>query len=111
MLARGLHSQEQIQVVGELTVNEIADIRVAVLKKMHPPIFPDFSVKSLRAAPGLILERFRGSKPKTWTIEARTQGFVAVIVEPSPSPPTHPYVFFGVFRETNGWKVYNQYHR
>src|SRR5262245_22676687 len=95
-LALTVRSEEPIQVAGDLSKREITDIRAAVFHYVHPPILPDLSARSLKAAPGLILERFGKTKPKIWKIEARTHGFVAVIGRAPQEEQNRPYVFWGV---------------
>jgi len=96
-------SQEQIQIVGELSQQEIAQVRSAVRRVMHPPLLRDFSFASLRTAPGLLLDRVRVPSPKIWRIEARTPEFVAVIARLPLSTNSESYVFYSVFRGTNKW--------
>ncbi len=104
VLVVGLRSGAQIQVLGDLSKREVADIRMAVMHYRHSPILPDLSLSSIRAAPSLMLQRLEDSKPKVWTIEARTHGFVAVIARPVHGEPGQAR-FWGVFRQTNGWWV------
>ena len=100
--------ETQIQVLGGLSKREIADIRKAVWHKTHPPVLPDFSAKSFRAAPGLIVQRF--SNPKIFKMEARNQAFVAVFGRSAADANQHRYVFWCVFRDTNGWLAEEEYH-
>jgi len=106
------HSQLQssMEVQGELTRLEVAQIRQAVWRKLHPPILPTVSLQSLREAPGRLAARFRPTHVSIYSIEARTANFVAVFGRPSAKDSGTVYFFWGVFRETNGWKVYNEYH-
>jgi len=103
--------EEPIQVLGALSKPEIADIRKAVWywSKTHPPILPDLSAKSFLAAPGLMLQRFGRPTPKIFKMEARNQGFVAVFGRSSADEQTHRYVFWCVFRGTNGWLAEAEY--
>jgi hypothetical protein len=101
---------EPIQVSGDLSKDEIADIRIAVHRKISPPLLPDLSLQSLRVAPRLFLQRFSRSKPKIWKVEERTHEFVAVIGRSPQDQQPRPVVFWGVFRETNNWRVEIEYH-
>ena len=110
LLATAIRSEEPIQVSGDLSKREVADICLAVRHKIHQSILPDLSAQSLRAAPGLILHRFRSPNPKIWKLEARTHGFVAVIGRSRRDEQPRPYVFWSVFRGTNNWRVEGEYH-
>jgi hypothetical protein len=105
-----MRPEEPIQVFGDLSKREVADICIAVRHKIHPVILPDLSVQSLRGAPGRILQRFGRSNPEIWKLEARTYGFVAVIGRSPHDEPPRPRVFWGVFRGTNAWSVENEFH-
>lgn len=104
-----IRREEFIEVSGDLSKQEVAEICKAVRRKVYPPILPELSAPSLRAAPGLILRRLGKSNPRIWKIEGRTYGFVAVIGRSPADEVTRPYVFWGVFRGTNGWHVENEY--
>jgi hypothetical protein len=108
VLVNALQSEAPIQVLGDLSKREVADIRGAVRHYRHPPILSDLSVQSILAAPGLVLRRLGDSRLKVWTMEARTHGFVAVTARPLPGGQGQPY-FWAVFRETNGWQVGGEY--
>jgi hypothetical protein len=95
--------EEPIELTGYLTKSDVADIRVALRHKRQPPIFPDFSIKNLRAAPGLIWERVTTPDPKIYRIEARTPGFVAVFSRLPTNSAAGDYAFWCVFKETNRW--------
>jgi hypothetical protein len=105
-----IRREESIQVSGDLSELEISDICSAVRRRVYPPVLPDLSGPSLRAAPGLILQRLGQGSPRIWKIEARTYGFVAVIGRSPKDEVPRPYVFWGVFRGTNDWHVENEYH-
>jgi hypothetical protein len=98
------------QVSGDLSERDVTDICMAVHRKIYPPILPDLSMKSLRAAPSVLLRRFHGSHPRIWQIERRTGVFVAVIGRLAEDPKPRPYVFWGVFSGTNSWYVEEDYH-
>jgi len=101
-------SEQTIQVVGDLSKREVADICAAVMHQTHPAILPDLSFPSLRAAPGLFLQRF--TKPDhIFKIESRTHGFVAVFGGSPSDKWVKSYVFWSVFRETNTWTVVGEY--
>ena len=101
--------EQPIQVLGGLSKREVADIRKAVWHKTHPPILPDFSVKSFRAAPGLIVQRFGRSNPKIFKMEGRNQAFVAVFGRSAADANSHRYVFWCVFGGTNGRLAEKEY--
>ena len=103
--------EEPIHVLGALSKREIADIHKAVWywSKTHPPILPDLSMKSFLAAPGLMLQRFGRPTPKIFKMEARNQGFVAVFGRSAAGELTHRYVFWSVFKGTNGWLAEAEY--
>jgi hypothetical protein len=103
------HPDAPIQVVGELSKQEVAEIRVALWRKIHPPILPDFSARSLLGAPRRLLEQFTMADAKVWRIEARTHGFVAVIARAPASPNGEKFIFWSVFRGTNCWRVEHEY--
>ena len=109
ILLQTLPPEEPVQVLGDLSKHDIAEIRAGVWRKMYPPIFPDLSIQSLRAFPGLLLQRFKKPKLRISIIEARTYGFVAVLGRPTAGTQKEPCVFWGVFRETNGWQVLTEY--
>ena len=102
--------EQPIQVLGGLSKREVADIRTAVWHKTHPPILPDFSVRSFRVAPGLIVQRFGRSSPKIYKMEARNQAFVAVFGRSAADANRGQYIFWCVFRGTNGWLAEEEYH-
>jgi hypothetical protein len=102
-------SDQTIQIVGDLSNREVADICAAVMHKTHPAILPDLSFPSLRAAPGLVLQRF--TKPDhIFKIESRTRGFVAVFGGSQSDKWVKSHVFWSVFRQTNSWTVVGEYH-
>jgi hypothetical protein len=102
--------EEPIQVLGALSKREIPDIRKAVWYKTHPPILSGFSAQNILATPGLMLRRFWRPNPKIYRMEARTHGFVAVFGRSAADAQTHRYIFWCVFRETNGWAADAEYH-
>lgn len=102
--------QIPIQVSGGLTEREVSDICAAVRRYARPPsILPDLSRQSLFAAPRVLVERIRRPKPVIWKIEARNDVFVAVTGRLPRDQPPRPYMFWGVFRGTNGWSVEHDY--
>ena len=105
-----LRPEEPIEVLGYLSKREIADVRKAVWFKTHPKILPDFSARSFLAAPALLLQRFGKSQPKIFKMEARNQEFVAVFGRSPADAQAHSYVFWCVFRQTNGWLAEAEYH-
>jgi hypothetical protein len=109
-LVLALQSEQPIQVLGGLSKREIADIRKEVWHMTHPSILPDFSARSFRAAPGLIVQRFGRSNSKIFKMEARNQEFVAVFGRSTADAQAHRYIFWCVFRETNGWRAEAEYH-
>ena len=102
--------EEPIQVLGALSKREVADIRKAVWYKTHPPILSGLSAQRFIAAPGLMLRQFWRPNPKIFKMEARNQGFVAVFGRSAADEQTHRYVFWCVFRGTNGWLAEAEYH-
>jgi hypothetical protein len=109
-LRMALPPERPIQVLGALSKRDIADIRKAVWDKTHPPILPDFSVRSFLSAPGLMRQRFGRANAQIFKMEARTQGFVAVFGRSTADARAQRYVFWCVFRETNGWRAEAEYH-
>lgn len=102
--------EQPIEVLGGLSNKEIEDVRKAVWIKIHPKILPNFSARSFRAAPGLLLQRFGKSQPKIFKMEARNQEFVAVFGRSAADAQAHSYVFWCVFRRTNSWRAESEYH-
>ncbi len=98
-----------IQIVGNVSDREVADIRAALRHKINHAILPNFTVKSLRAAPGRLLERVTTPSPKIWRIEARTHGFAAVLSHAPTNTMGEKYVFWCTFRGTNQWWVGDYY--
>jgi hypothetical protein len=100
-----------IQVSGGLTEREVSDICASVRRNMRSAsVLPDLSRESLLAAPRAILERVRRPRPVIWKVEARNDVFVAVTGRLPRDNPPRPYVFWCVFRGTNGWRVEHEYH-
>lgn len=99
-----------VEVQGNLTQPEVVEIRRAIWHKLHPPILPNLSFQSLREAPERLIGRFRPAPARVYTIEARTPNFVAVLGRPTTTNTGVTCFFWGVFREKNGWVVYNEYH-
>jgi hypothetical protein len=105
-LAVSMRHEEPIQVSGDLSKRDVADICRAVRRKISPPpILPDLSVSSLRAAPGALLRRFDKSNQRIYKVEGRTYGFAAVMTKSGKATAPMSRVFWGVFRGTNTWSV------
>jgi hypothetical protein len=103
--------QIPIQVSGGLTEREVSDISASVRRYMRPPsILPDLSRQSILDAPRALLERIRAPKPVIWKADARNDVFVAVTGRLPRDQPPRPYIFWAVFRGTNGWRVEHEYH-
>lgn len=109
-LRLALRPEQPIQVLGGLSKREVADIRAALWRKTHPPILPDFSMQSFRAAPGLLVQRFGRSNPSIVKMEQRNQAFVAVFGRSADDAKHHRYAFWCVFRDKNGWLAETEYH-
>ena len=101
--------EQPIQIVGDLSKQDVAAIRKAVWKKTHPPILTDFSTKSFFAAPHKLLKLFART-PTIFKMEVRNQVFVAVLGRPSAEAQPSYYVFWCVFKEKNGWQADAEYH-
>jgi hypothetical protein len=101
--------EQPIQVVGNLSKQDVAAIRKAVWKKTHPPILTDLSTKSFLAAPHKLVTLFART-PTIFKMEVRNQVFVAVLARPPSEAQPSYYVFWCVFKEKNGWRADDEYH-
>ncbi len=100
---------EPIQLIGELSPRDVAEIRVALRHKTHPPLLPKWSLASLRAAPGLLADRFTKPDAPICRIEMRNREFAAVITRLPTNSVGDKYVFWCAFKETNKWWVGDPY--
>jgi len=101
--------EQPIQIVGDLSKQDVAAIRKAVWKKTHPRILTDFSTKCFLAAPHNLLKVFART-PTIFKMEVRNQVFVAVLGRPPTDAQPSSYVFWCVFKEKNGWRAGAEYH-
>lgn len=103
-------SSEPVEVVGELSGREVAEIRVALWRRTHPPILPDLSFHSVRGAPTRVWERVAKSDAKLFRIEARTPVFAAVITRLPTNSVGNRYVLWCAFKGTNRWWIGDAYY-
>jgi hypothetical protein len=105
VIALNRRSEPPVQVTGDLSSRDMSEIRLALRRYLHPPIFGHLSWPDLRAAPGRILQRFTRPYPEVQRIERRTEGFAVILGRRPTQDGHHKYLFYAVFRTTNSWWV------